>query len=295
MSQAKYLILNPFSGILAKCAKPIFALRYYKKFHRCLQLKHPTLYYDKTFWLSMHSDTTLWSQLTDKYEVRHFVEQRCGSDILNDLYGVYDTPDDIDWEKLPQQFVMKTTNGCASNVFVKDKNRANLVQIERDLARYLKIRYGALTAQPHYTRIKPRIIAEKLLVDQQHPDKQIVDYKFNCFDGMVHSCAVFSDRLPNTHRFGRMIYDTEWNPHSEWLENTKDVILKEVDRPEALDKMLLIASTLSQGFPYVRVDLYCINAEPLFGEMTFTPGLAPYTLEFQATLGELIDLNKAPM
>lgn len=295
MLQFKYLILNPFSGILAKCATPIFALRYYKKFHRFLQLKNPTLYYDKTFWLSMNSDTTIWSQLTDKYEVRGFVEQRCGSGILNDLYGVYETPDEIEWDKLPQQFVMKTTNGCASNVFVKDKSLANFAQIKHDLSQFLKIRYGALTAQPHYSRIKPRIIVEKLLVDQHHPDRQIVDYKFNCFDGMVHSCAVFSDRLPNTHKFGRMIYDTDWKPHSEWLENTSDVILKEVDRPEVLDEMLTIASTLSQGFPYVRVDMYCIDGAPVFGEMTFTPGLAPYSIEFQRALGELIDLNKAPM
>ena len=290
MSHRLYSLLNPFSSVMRGLTVPIFALRYLKKFHRPIQLHKPTLYYDKVFWLATHTDTTLWSRLADKYEVRDFVASHCGNEILNELYGVYDTSTDIRWDELPDEFVLKTTHGCASNIFVRDKARANVKEISNMLDKLLSLRYGDLTAQPHYSKIKPRIIAEKLMVQDGDPNRALIDYKFNCFNGFVHSCAVFSDRLPNTHQFGRMIYDNEWQPHPEWIENDKSVRLKDVDRPPCLHEMIQIASKLSVGFPYVRVDLYCIDARPVFGEMTFTPGLAPYTVEFQKALGDLIVL-----
>ena len=108
MTDKAYSILNPFAGLLRVGAKPLFALRYYRNFHRMIQWKNPTLYYDKVFWLSMHTDTSQWSELTDKYAVRAYVEQRCGTNLLNQLYGLYDSVEDIKWDELPQQFVLKT-------------------------------------------------------------------------------------------------------------------------------------------------------------------------------------------
>lgn len=291
MTDRAYSILNPFSAVFRRCAKPLFALRYYRNFHRCIQLKNPTLYYDKVFWLSMHTDTRLWSELTDKYAVRAFVEKRCGEGVLNQLYGLYDSVDEINWDTLPQEFVLKTTNGCASNVVVRNKNNADLHQIKEKLRLWMRLRFGDLTGQPHYSRIQPRIIAEKLLIQDGDPHKALIDYKFNCFDGVVHSCAVFSDRIPNSHTFGRMIYDAEWNPHPEWLDTTSSKVrLCEVEKPESFEQMKQIAVDLSSGFKTVRVDLYQIDAKPIFGEMTFTPGLAPYTTQFQKMLGDLIDI-----
>ena len=289
MTDKAYSILNPFAGLLRVGAKPLFALRYYRNFHRMIQWKNPTLYYDKVFWLSMHTDTSQWSELTDKYAVRAYVEQRCGTNLLNQLYGLYDSVEDIKWDELPQQFILKTTNGCASNFIVYDKATADFELIKEKLRLWLKLKFGDLTGQPHYSRIKPRIIAEKLLVQDGDPKKALIDYKFNCFDGKVHSCAVFSDRLPNSHTFGRMIYDADWNPHPEWLDtNSPKVRLREVEKPECLEQMKQIAQQLSKGFPTVRIDLYQIDNKPIFGEMTFTPGLAPYTTQFQRMMGDMI-------
>lgn len=292
MNPKGYARLNPMAPILRRLTVPVFALKYYRTFRRAIQLKDPVLFYDKIFWMSMHTDTSMWSQLADKYAVRQYVEQLCGERILTKLYGVYDHPDEIDFSTLPDQFVMKTTNGCASNVIVRDKASIDEQEVKKQMDFWMKIRYGDITGQPHYSRIVPRIIAEELLIQDNDPSKVLTDYKFNCFNGMVHSCAAFSNRKQNTHQFSRMLYDMDWNPHPEWLVADK-VSLGESPRPACFDQMKDIAQRLSVGFPYVRVDLYSINDEPKFGEMTFTPGLAHHTTQFQKELGDLIKLDLA--
>ena len=291
MKENLYKLLNPFSPILGRMTVPLFALRYYKKFHRPLQLSNPTLFYDKTFWLARNTDVDSWAYMADKYLVRYYVAKKCGEQILTKLYAVYDSAQEIRFEQLPAQFVMKTTNGCASNVIVRDKSAINVEEIREKMDFWMGIHYGELTGQPQYAKLTPRIIAEQLLIQDGDPNKTLTDYKFNCFDGFVHSCAAFRDRVQGTHQFARMIYDMDWNPHPEWID-TEKVHLGGTPKPPCFEQMKKIAEQLSEGLPFVRVDLYCIDGKPYFGEMTFTPGLAYYTTEFQKLLGDQIILPK---
>lgn len=287
-------MFNPFSGLFAKMMVPLGQLRYYKVYHRWRELKHPVTFYDKVFWMMRFADLTRWAEMADKYAVRDYVARTCGSEILTNLYGVYDKAGDIDFDALPNQFVVKANNGCAANFLVRDKATANLEEIRKKLDFWLDIRYGELTGQPHYSLIKPRIIAEQLLVQDGDINKALIDYKFNCFDGFVHSCAAYRDRVEGSHQFARMDYDMDWNPHPEWTVPGKEK-LAPTPRPKCLEQMIDIAHRLSKGFPFVRVDLYCIDDKPYFGEMTFAPGLVFFSDEFQIMLGDMIDLSKVKL
>ena len=292
--ERKYALLNRFSGLFEMLIVPWGQFRYYRKYGRFIKIKNPILFYDKVAWILRNGDLTKMAELADKYEVRDYVAKLCGNEVLTKLYGVYDTSADIDFDTLPNQFVVKTNNGCAANFLVRDKNNTDVEEIRKKLEFWLHIKYGKITGQPHYSLIKPRIIAEQLLVEDGEPNKSLTDYKFNCFDGYVHSCAAFRDRVQGTHEFARMVYDTEWNPHPEWIEPGKQH-LGETERPRCLEQMIDIAQRLSKGFAFVRVDLYNIDDKPFFGEMTFAPGLAYYTTEFQTILGDLIDLGKVQL
>ena len=286
-----YPFLNPFSGIIKHLMVPIGQLRYYKIYRRWRRLKNPVLFHEKVFWMMRHADLNKWAKLADKYSVRNYVEDKCGNKILTKLYGIYETANEINFDALPNQFIMKTTNGCASNLIVKDKSKTDLVQAREKMNKWMGIHYGDLSLQPHYSLIKPQIIAEELLVDKSNPDKSIIDYKFDCFDGIVLSCGVMMDRTPGTHHLSVMQYDLDWNAHPEWLVKGY-YPFGETPRPECLEQMIDYASVLSKGFQYVRVDLYCVNGNIYFGEMTFSPGLGVYNEEYQKIMGDMIDLSK---
>lgn len=292
MNERLYNFLNPFSKVLAHNRKLLFAVRYYRNLHRCIQLKSPQLFYDKIFWLACHGDTSLWSDLADKYKVREYVTKRYNSSILNELLGVYDSPEEIDYDNLPHQFVLKTNNACATNIIVRDKKEIDRTAINRQLGKRLKLRYGDISGQLHYSKIAPKIIAERLLIQDGNLDKPLTDYKFNCFNGVPVECAVFADRVENTHVVSRMLYDMEWNAHPEYYDTASPRLkLTEAQRPSSFNEMKKVAQALSAGFPYVRVDLYEIEGKPVFGEMTFMPGLdALYSLQHQKDLGALIVL-----
>ena len=277
--------------ILKKMPSLILRIRYLKKIGRILNLKNPELFWGKVFYLALYSDTSQWSILADKYAVRAYVEEKCTKDILNELYGVYKSPKDIPYDSLPDSFVLKTTNGCASNVFVKQKSMLNIRKTNELLSKWLSYPYGELTGQLHYTEIEPQIIAEKFL--QQDEGSSLVDYKIYCFSGVPTYIWVLSDRIPNSHVFYQMMYDTEWKAHPEFF--VPNVKFNDIPRPKSLDKMIEYSKALSQPFPFVRIDFYEIDGNPIFGEMTFTPGLPPksvgwYTIEFQKELGRLIKL-----
>jgi hypothetical protein len=290
----KILIFMPFlmfmAPLLKRLPKFIFQIRYLKRFRRPINLKNPALFWDKVIWMSLYSDTSRWSVLADKYAVRKYVEEKCGKDILNKLYGLYEHPEDINYDDLPDSFVIKTTNGCANNILVQDKSLLNIQATQKLLGKWLKFPHGALTGELHYCRIKPQIIIEKFLRQESSPHVSLIDYKFYSFGGVPKYINVLSDRKFNTHEIKRMMYDLEWNAHPEFF--IKGVSLKPVDRPISLDKVIEYVKLLSQPFPFVRVDFYEVNGIPVFGEMTFTPGTdIGYTTEFQKHLGDLIQLS----
>lgn len=285
-----YNLLKPFAPIIGKYHKFILSLRYRKALGRSIE-KEPKSFYDKIFWLSCNTDTTIWSLLADKYRVREFVTEKIGEKYLPTLYGVYDSVEEIDYSKLPKSFVIKTNNGCASNFLVRDKENTDLAKISKELNYWLKFPYGELTGQRHYSRIEPKIIAEEFMFQKDNPKAALIDYKFYCFDGKPMYCNVLSERVFNTHHFRKHMYDMDWKPIPSFFAEKGRELLKEIDKPKTFEEMKKVAAILAEGFKYVRVDLYEINGEIKFGEMTFMPGMdMGWNEETQLHFGSLIKL-----
>lgn len=205
----------------------------------------------------------------DKVAVRNYVESKGLKEILNPIYGVYDNINDVDFDKLPNQFVLKTNFSCGQNLIVKDKTNINIEATKELFNKWMSqpneelLEYG----EWHYTQIPRKILAEKYLSELGEAIS-VVDYKFQCFKGKVYGCFVGTDRTAHDVSFSH--YDNYWNfipgIKAEYNKNNRII-----EKPKNLDRMIEIAEILSSDFPYCRVDLYSIDNQILFGEMTFTP------------------------
>lgn len=258
-----------------------------------LDWKDPKDLIEKIIWLQFNSDTSLWTRCADKYAVRSYVEERGLKSILPKLYGKWDNPDDIDFDKLPKKFVLKTNNSCGQIIIVKDKSSLDIQETKQRLGNWLKKKYGFLNGQLHYLHIKPCIIAEELLEDDAaKKGKSLIDYKIFCFDGKPE--IIFTCQNRTQHKVELAAFDKEWVYRSEVMHFT-DYFPEDKNRikkPDSLEEMLHIAAKLSKDIPQVRIDLYEINGKPMFGEMTFSTGYGYMTQEYYNYLGSKIDLRK---
>lgn len=268
----------------------MFSIWHKRSTGKYLNIENPVTLDDKIAYMAFRTDTSEWSRLADKYRVREYVEE-CGyGEYLPKLYGVWEKAEDVDFDSLPVAFVIKTNNASATNILVRDKKTADIANIRGQLGKWLKWEYGYLTCQPHYSRIKPLIIAEEFLgINDKVRSTSLNDYKFYCVNGEPQYVIVYTDRKPNSHEMKRTIYDMEWTLHQEYLGKLA-VSGKEVEKPKNFDLMKTMAARLSKGFPFVRVDFYDINGKPIFGEMTFTPGMQEVNETFSSELGKIIVL-----
>lgn len=273
--------------------------RIYKKvFHRDPDLNNPKDLVEKTYWLQLHSDTSLWTKCADKYGLRSYVEDLGFGQYLPTLYGKWDTADDIDLSGINKPCILKTNNGCAQCVIVKDPQAEDIAALRKKFKQWLKVPYGYSGGQLHYTKIKPCIIAEELLEASESEKKisqnSLIDYKVWCFSGKPECIWVAYNRH-NGICVDMALYDTQWNSLGESLRNTATDIYRpdnEIPKPACLEEMLEVASKLSEPFPQVRADFYIINNRPVIGELTFTAGYGFYTDEFYEYLGSKVDLSK---
>lgn len=270
-------------------------LRYYVRFHKKLDLQHPRTLNEKILYLSLKTDTSQWTTCADKYAVRKYVDEcGCGDTLVN-LYGVWDKAEDIDFDALPQQFVLKGNHGSGDVAIVTDKEKLDRNAVINTFSKDLKKKYGALEGGLHYMRIEPKVIAEELIVNDDKTklfSSSLVDYKIWCFDGKPQFIWVSYDRHGNYKK--HMLFDTNWNVHPEYLVYDKNYIQGEViPKPGNFEEMLRIASLLSQPFPQVRCDLYNVNGRIYFGELSFTGRggmMKNYTDQFQLIAGGMISL-----
>lgn len=270
----------------------LFSVYHKRSTGKYLDIDSPKTLDDKIAYMEFRTDTTEWSRLADKVRVREYVEE-CGfGDNLTKLFGVWGKGSDVDFDSLPESFVIKTNNGSATNILVKDKSKADFEAIREQLDKWLAIDYGYQTAQPHYSHMKPLILAEEFLVDEetQKAGKVLNDYKFYCVNGEPMFVFVYSDRKPNSHDMKRSIYDMDWVAHQEYL-GKQAVAGGEIPKPVSFNLMKEMAAKLSSPFPFVRVDFYEINGKPVFGEMTFTPGMQEASNELLELLGEKVKLK----
>lgn len=254
--------------------------------------KNPRDLNEKINWMKFNSDTTQWTVLADKYRVRDFIKERIGEEYLIPLLGVWDSPEEIDFDILPNSFVLKTNGGAGSVIIVRDKTEIDEKDIKKKLGKWLKTDFGRVHGEPHYRRIPPKIIAEKLIEEDSSFSSSLVDYKIWCFDGKIFGTWCTFNRV--YFHADTEWHDLEWRYRPEWSifsESYKNGGGK-VPKPINYEKMMSIASMLSKGFPQVRVDLYNIEGKIYFGEMTFTAAGGHMNFYSQEVLNAMGEMTK---
>ncbi|WP_018757574.1 ATP-grasp fold amidoligase family protein [Paenibacillus terrigena] len=249
-----------------------------------LDLVNPKDFNEKLQWLKLYWQHPLVAKCADKYTVREYIEE-CGySEILNELYGVYDQSQDVDFGALPNQFAIKCTHGCGFNIICSDLSAVNTEEMREKLDGWMKTRYSLVAAEVQYDKMKPRIICEKYLGDAA--GNTPADFKVYCFHGKAVFILACTDRNTGV-KFS--LYDKNWElfPYRKWNSS------KNIDKPITLDQMLRVSEALSQPFPFVRIDYYEYEGQLILGEMSFTPtGCLDSQLEEETSLymGNLITL-----
>ena len=266
----------------------LISIWYKTVFKKPINLRNPEDICEKISWMKLHADTSLWSLYSDKVLVRQYVK-KCGlAHTLNEVYGVYDRAEDIDYSLLPSQFVLKTNNGGGGNniIIVENKDKLDIKAANKSLNNWLKQRVGDRYVEPHYKGIRPKIIAEKYL--KPNPgEKSITDIKFYCFNGEVHTIFFCSDREFKKH-VCYSVYDKEWKLYPNYVDSSYRTT-KTYPKPKCLTEMIAYSKILSKGIPFVRVDRYEIEGRPIFSELTFTPGsgiMGFHSMEYLLELGK---------
>lgn len=233
-------------------------------YHKLCNLANPVYFGEKIQWLKIYGNLEKYTNLVDKYLVRDYIKEKIGTKYLVSLLGVFDNPKEINFEKLPNQFVIKLNTGSGFNIIVTDKQKINSDKIIKQLNKWMKLNYYKIKKEPQYKNIQKKIIIEEYISDK---NGELNDYKFFCFNGKVEFIEVDSDRFCN-HTMD--FFDKDWNLlqlHKGKYKNSSTIPMK----PENFNKMINIAEELASDLQFVRVDLYNVDGNIYFGELTFTP------------------------
>lgn len=250
--------------------------------------KNPQTFSEKIQWVKVFGKLDRYTKYVDKLMVRDYIKETIGEQYLVPLLGVWDTFEDIDFDKLPEQFVLKATHGQGYVFVCKDKSTINKASLKKIVDGWMKENFYQKTREIQYKYCIPKIICEQYLEDESG---WLTDYKIFCPNGEPYLIYVISGRFSEPKYD---FLDLEWNKLPitySGYPNTPDLYKK----PKNLKEMIEIARKLAQIFPFVRVDLYVVNDHIYFGELTLTPGngldkFEPYSEEY--LVGKLIDLKK---
>jgi len=255
-----------------------------------LNLEDPQTFNEKLQWLKLYDRKPIYTSMVDKYEVKNYVADIIGEEHIIPTISVWDKFDDIDFDALPNQFVLKCTHDSGGLVICKDKNQLNLAKARKKINRSLKNRFFYRFREWAYKDVKPRIIAERYMEDEQEA-VGLTDYKFYCFDGEPKFLYVSSGL--GDHASARISFLTmDWNfaPY----ERSDYAPFEDLpNKPKSFEQMVEICKTLSKGIPFLRVDLYEINKEIYFSELTFYPsgGFMPFkNRDHDLEIGNMITL-----
>ena len=238
---------------------------YRRRMHRQLDILHPVTFTEKLQYLKVFDSTFLKTFCADKIKLHEYCRHKLGKDICIPILAIYDTPEQIEWDKLPDKFVIKCNHGSGFNIIVRDKYTADKESICKRLATWLKKDYGMLGYELHYCLIPRKILIEEF--KEMNGMSDLVDYKLFCYNGVPKFWQVITDRHTDekiSH------YDMTWNytPEYDWAKYKSS---SNISQPSHYDEMVYIANILSADFKFVRVDFYVIDDVVYLGELTFTP------------------------
>ena len=265
-------------------------LKFKKKMGYSFDLKNPQTFNEKLQWLKLYNRNPLYSTLVDKCAVKPYIAKLIGDQHIIATLGVWNSFDEIDFEKLQNQFVLKCTHDSGSYVICKDKSKLNVAEARKKLSAALNSNYFYSGREWPYKNVPPRIIAEQYIEDR---NGALVDYKFSCFNGYVDCVMVCLDRHLNDTKF--YFFDKDWNLKRLNVRGKNAPADFTIPKPPCMDEMFEMAAKLSKDIPFVRVDLFECDGKIYFGEMTFYPdsgfdaNLLPETDKY---FGQLIDLSK---
>lgn len=257
-----------------------------------LNLESPKKYNEKLQWLKLYDHNPLYPTIVDKYAVKDYIKNLIGEQYVIKTLGIWDTFDEIDFDTLPQKFVLKTTHGGGNSgvVICRDKNKFDIKSAKEKLIKSLKKDAYMVSREWPYKSVPHRIIAEEYMEDKK--TGELRDYKFFCFNGVPKALFVASGRQRREEPCFDF-FDTDYN-HLD-LRCSHPLADVPPEKPESFESMLMLAKKLSKGFPHIRVDLYDINGKPYFGELTLYhwEGLMPFYPEsWNETFGNWLTLPK---
>lgn len=264
-------------------------IKYLKVMHRYLRLNHPVTFNEKLQWLKINNRDPLYTELVDKLSVKQFVSKIIGEEYVIKTLGVWEHPEEIEWDSLPSQFVLKTTHGGGNSgvVICRDKDQFDKGQAIEKLNESLKIDLYKRFREWPYKDVHKRIIAEEFIDEGGH---ELTDYKLMCYNGVSRNLFVCSDRQSELKVD---FFDLSWThlPFTRCHPNCKT----RINKPISFEKMVQLANNLAQSIasPFVRIDFYDVNGRLYFGEMTFFPGGGMEAFEpeeWDYKFGELIKL-----
>lgn len=260
----KKVILRKIKEVLKFLPDKVYIqLYYFAQFKHFCNLKNPKTYNEKLNWLKLNDRNPEYTKMVDKYAVKKYVSNIIGEEYIIPTIGIWDNFDDINFDLLPNQFVLKCTHDSEGIVIVKDKSNFNKEDAREKINKALKSNFYYIGREWPYKNIKPRIIAEKYMEDKECGELR--DYKFFCFNGQPKAMFIASDRGIGDTKFDYFDLNFKHLDIIQHYPNSK----QKIDRPKEFDKMIELSRILSKKLIHVRVDFYEVNGQVYFGELTF--------------------------
>ncbi len=252
-------------------------MKYKASFGKKMNLDNPRTYNEKLNWMKLYDRNPKYIALVDKYEVKSIVADIIGEEYIIPTLGVWDKFEDIDFNTLPNQFVLKCTHDSGGLVICKDKSKLNFDKAREKITKSLQTNFFWQGREWPYKNVKPQIIAEQYMEDEE--TAELRDYKFFCFDGVAKALFIATERQKEGEEVKFDFFDMDFN-HLDFRQGHPNAT-QPIKKPITFDKMRELAEKLSIGFPQIRVDFYEVNGKVYFGELTFFHhnGLVPFDPE----------------
>lgn len=294
----RIIVSRRFVGMFGKNIPDILYLKcmYHSLTGKRLNLQQPTGFNEKLNYLKLYDRKSIYTRMVDKFEAKEWAASIIGDSYIIPTLGCWEKFDDIDFALLPDQFVLKCTHDSAGVIVVKDKSEFDKGYAKRKIESYLKNNFFWVGREWPYKNVKPRIIAEKFMAQDNNYGgaDELIDYKFYCFNGIPKFLYVAQANFSNGEKHDQLKYlDFEWNP-TPFDRPDHSKLKIDIPKPDKLDEMIVLASKLSQGIPFIRADFYYTNKQIFFSEVTFFPGsgfglFSPE--EWEIKIGSWIDLS----